>query len=78
MVVKILGMGCAKCNALEQKLLQIKEQHQLQFNLIKVTQLDEIMSYGALMTPGLVVNEKLKSVGKIPTDDQILKWLTEK
>lgn len=77
MVVKILGTGCAKCNALEQKLIQLKDQHQLQFQLKKVTQLDDIMSYGALMTPGLVIDEKLKSVGKVPRDHQLLKWLKE-
>ncbi|NOY58444.1 MAG: thioredoxin family protein [Calditrichaeota bacterium] len=78
MVVKILGTGCAKRNALEHKLIQLKEQHQLQFNLKKVTQLEDIMSYGALMEPGLVIDEKLKSIGKVPGDDQLLKWLKEK
>jgi hypothetical protein len=40
-----------------------------------VTELDDIMEYGILMTPGLVINEEVKSVGKIPKEKEILKWL---
>ncbi len=77
MVVKVLGVGCAKCRDLERKLLELRAEHQLEFELIKVTELQEIMTYRILATPGLVINEKLVSVGSIPKDPQLLTWLRE-
>ena len=77
MIVKILGTGCAKCKALEQKLINLKSRHQLDFEIEKVTQLNDIMSYDVMMTPGLVINEKLVSSGKVSKDDEILKWIKE-
>ena len=43
----------------------------------KVTDLQEIMKYGIMMTPGLVINEKVKSYGSIPKDEQIINWIME-
>ena len=77
MKIKILGAGCTKCKLLEQKLLQLKEAHQLDFEIDKVTQLNDIMAYGVMMTPGLVINEQVKSYGKIPKDEEIIKWIKE-
>ena len=77
MIIKVLGTGCTKCNLLEQKLIELKSKNQLEFEIEKVTQLNEIMNYGVMMTPGLVINEKLKAVGKIPNDEDILKWIKE-
>jgi small redox-active disulfide protein 2 len=77
MIVKVLGTGCTKCKTLKQKLEYLKDEHQLHFDVEQVTQLDEIMKYGVMMTPGLVINEKLKSVGKVPNDEDILKWIKE-
>jgi small redox-active disulfide protein 2 len=76
-VVKILGTGCSKCKALEQRLVNLKEKYNLAFKLEKVTQLNDIMNYGVMMTPGLVINEDVKSYGKIPKDDEILNWIKE-
>lgn len=75
--VKILGAGCTKCKTLEQKLIALKEKNNLDFELEKVTQLNDIMNYGVMMTPGLVINEKVMSYGKIPKDGEILKWIKE-
>ncbi|MGD9900133.1 MAG: thioredoxin family protein [Calditrichaceae bacterium] len=75
--VKVLGAGCTKCKALEQKLNDIKIRHKLELEIEKVTQLDEIMNYGVMMTPGLVINEKLRSTGKVPDENQLLKWIEE-
>jgi small redox-active disulfide protein 2 len=75
MNVKILGSGCAKCNALEQKIRLLNGTHHLELEIEKVTDLKEIMRYGILMTPGLVVDGVLKSSGNIPKDEQLLSWL---
>jgi small redox-active disulfide protein 2 len=75
MKVAILGSGCSKCKALEQKVRQLDEAHQLHLEIEKVIELKEIMKYGVLMTPGLVVDGVLKSYGNIPKDEQLLTWL---
>lgn len=75
MNVKVLGSGCSKCKALEQKVRQLDEAHQLHLEIEKVTDLKEIMQYGILMTPGLVIDGKLRSVGTVPKDAQLLQWL---
>lgn len=77
MVIKLLGSGCTKCKLLEQKLLRLKENHQLSFEIEKVTQLNDIIAYGIMMTPGLVINEAVKSYGKIPKDEEILQWIQD-
>lgn len=75
--VKILGSGCSKCKALEQRLLALKTEHGLDFDLVKITDLNEIISYGIMMTPGLVINGEVKSVGSVPKDSQLLQWIKE-
>jgi len=77
MVVKILGSGCSKCKALEQKMKELKKKHLPEMEIQRVSDINDIMAYGVMMTPGLVINEKLKSVGRIPQDKQILAWLRE-
>ncbi|MBU2494785.1 MAG: TM0996/MTH895 family glutaredoxin-like protein [Bacteroidetes bacterium] len=73
--VKILGTGCKKCQTLEQKVRDIVTGNNVDANVEKITDINEMMTYGIMMTPGLVINEKVKSVGVIPKDEQILNWL---
>jgi small redox-active disulfide protein 2 len=75
MIVKILGTGCKKCQTLEAKIREVVQQNNINAEVEKVTDLSAIMSYGIMMTPGLVIDEKVKSYGTIPKDDQILSWL---
>jgi small redox-active disulfide protein 2 len=75
MKVQILGSGCAKCKTLEERVRQLVAKHQLPVEVEKVTDLQEIIKYGIMMTPGLVVDDTLKSVGSIPKDDQLLAWM---
>jgi len=75
MIVKVLGAGCSKCKLLVKRLEEIKQQNGLDFELEYITQLDEIMSYGIMMTPGLIIDDELKSVGKVPDDQQLLSWI---
>lgn len=77
MNIKILGTGCAKCIKLEE--LAKKAVAELNSDAVveKVTNLDDIMSYGVMMTPGLVIDEQLKIAGKIPSVEQIKTWIQE-
>ena len=77
MIVKVLGVGCAKCKTLEKKLQDLKTKHNLNIEIEKVTELDDIIALGVMMTPGLIVNDQVKSTGKIPKDEDLLKWIRE-
>jgi small redox-active disulfide protein 2 len=77
MNIKILGTGCTKCVNLEKKVKEIVSNNNIQASLEKISELQDIMKYGIMMTPGLVINEKVVSFGSIPKDDQILKWINE-
>jgi len=77
MIIKILGNGCSKCKTLERRLLALRDKYSLPFELQKVTDLDEIVNYGVMMTPGLVLDGALKSVGTVPNDNQLLSWIKE-
>ncbi len=73
--VKILGTGCKKCQTLELKVRDLIAANNINATVGKVTDINEMMEYGIMMTPGLVVNEKVVSTGIIPKDDQIIKWI---
>jgi len=75
--VKILGTGCKKCQTLEAKVRDLVAVNNIDATVEKVTDINEMMNYGIMMTPGLVINEKVKSIGIIPKDDQLLNWLNE-
>lgn len=75
--VKVLGTGCKKCKTLEQKVRDLAIQNNIDVEFTKVTEIEDIMKYGIMMTPGLVINEQVKSYGIIPKDEQILNWLKE-
>lgn len=75
--IKILGTGCAKCKTLNSKVLELIAKNNLSATVTKVEDIMEIMKYGILSTPGLVINEKVKSVGNVPKDEQILAWINE-
>lgn len=75
MKVKILGAGCPKCKTLEARVREVSQRHNIACEIEKVTDIGKIMEHGIMMTPGLVVNEKVVSVGKIPGAGDLLKWL---
>jgi small redox-active disulfide protein 2 len=75
MKLQILGTGCAKCNALTTATEKAAQTLGLQYELEKVTSLNQIMSFGVMMTPALVVDGKVKVSGKVPSVDDIKKLL---
>ena len=75
MEVKILGTSCSKCNRLESKVRALVEDNNINASVTKVTKIDEMLNYGIMITPGLVIDDEVKSVGIVPKDDQLLKWL---
>jgi small redox-active disulfide protein 2 len=77
MEIKILGTGCAKCQRLEQLAREAAAEAGIQAEIVKVQDMEAIMAYPIINTPGLVVNEELKSSGQLPRKEQIVAWLKE-
>lgn len=77
MTIKILGTGCTKCLKLEELARKAVTELGVEANVEKVTEIDKIMEYGVMMTPGLVINDHVKLSGKIPPIDQIKSWIEE-
>jgi len=75
--IKILGSGCARCNELEKLCRNVAAQNDINADIQKITDLKEIMSYGIMQTPGLVINGKVKISGKLPTASTLLNWMKE-
>jgi len=73
--IKILGSGCANCKRLEALAHQAVETLGLEAEFEKVTDMAEIMTYPILSTPGLVINGKVVSSGRIPSPSEIEAWL---
>lgn len=77
MEIKILGTGCPKCNALEIAVKEVVGENGIDANIIKVSDIGEIARHGVMLTPGLIVNGKVKSTGKLPGKDEIKKYLEQ-
>ena len=75
--VKVLGTGCKKCQNLENKVRELVASNNIDATVEKVTDIQEMVNYGIMMTPGLIINEKVKSFRIIPKDDQLINWLKE-
>jgi small redox-active disulfide protein 2 len=73
--LKVLGTGCPKCAKLAELTRQAAAELGLEHQLEKVTDINAIMSFGVMMTPALVVDGEVKCVGKVPSLEEIKKWL---
>ncbi|HEY0845065.1 MAG TPA: thioredoxin family protein [Noviherbaspirillum sp.] len=77
LTIKVLGPGCANCKKLEEVTRQAVRDLNVEAEILKVTDMAEIVAYDVLKTPGLVINEKLVSSGRIPTAASIEEWIRE-
>ena len=77
MNVKILGTGCPNCQRLERLTREAAAEAGLAVHVEKVTDIADIMGYGVMSTPGLVVDEQVKSSGRVPSRSEIAGWLNE-
>jgi small redox-active disulfide protein 2 len=77
MNVKILGTGCPKCKRLEELARQAAAEADIEAAFTKVTDMDEILRYSIVSTPGLVIDEEVKSSGRLPRKEEIIKWMNE-
>jgi small redox-active disulfide protein 2 len=77
LTIKVLGSGCANCKRVEALAKQAVAQMDVQAEVIKVTDYADIMRYNILSTPGLVINEKVVSAGRIPSEAEVSTWLAD-
>ncbi len=77
MKIEVLGMGCTRCHQLEEQVREALRELNIEAEVDKVSDLDKISSHGVLMTPGLVINGKVYSSGKLPAMATLKKWLEE-
>ncbi len=75
--IKILGAGCPKCKKLAEQVAKAAGELNLDCNIEKVSDIQEIMSYGVMMTPALVVEGVVKSTGAVPNIGQLKELISE-
>jgi len=75
MKIKILGTGCPKCKKLYAEAEAAIAASGVKADLEKVEKIEEIIKYGVLATPGLVIDEEVKSSGRIPQSSEIASWI---
>jgi small redox-active disulfide protein 2 len=78
MEIKVLGPGCPRCHQTEKNVKEAVSEAGVAAEVHKVTDTMQIASYGVFGTPAVVVDGKVKSVGKIPTKDEIKGWIEKK
>ncbi|MBE0475655.1 MAG: TM0996/MTH895 family glutaredoxin-like protein [Coriobacteriia bacterium] len=76
MVIKILGSGCANCRKLEERAREAVGKAGVDAEIVKVQDLAEIMAFGVMSTPALVVDEEVEVAGRVPAVDEIVGMLT--
>jgi small redox-active disulfide protein 2 len=74
--IKVLGPGCSNCQKVEQIAKKVVATLSVDATIQKVTEMQDIMKYPILSTPGLVVNEKLVCAGRIPSEAEVTTWVT--
>ncbi|HCB66458.1 MAG TPA: hypothetical protein DEP70_02660 [Acholeplasmataceae bacterium] len=78
MEIKILGPGCPKCKVTESQVKRaVAELNRNDITVIKVEKIEDIMKFNILSTPALVVNGVIKTIGRVPRTDEIIKFINE-
>jgi len=75
--IEVLGSGCANCVRLEANARQALQMTGVDGNVTKITDYSQIMAHGVMATPGLVIDGKVVSVGRVPSAGDITEWLTQ-
>ncbi|OGI06096.1 MAG: hypothetical protein A2Y40_02395 [Candidatus Margulisbacteria bacterium GWF2_35_9] len=73
--IEILGMGCPKCKVLYKNAEQAVAELGIEADIVKVEEMAKIQSYGVMMTPALVIDGIVKTVGKVPSPVEISKYI---
>lgn len=75
--IKILGPGCANCDRLEREMIEAVSELDVPASIDHIRDISEIGSYGVMGSPALIINGKVKAVGRVPMKSELRKWLME-
>ncbi len=75
--IKVVGSGCANCQKLEQLCKEVVAESGAEATVEKVTDFKKFAELGIFMTPGLIINDQVKSSGKIPTKSTLMQWMAD-
>jgi small redox-active disulfide protein 2 len=75
MDIKVLGPGCAKCKEAEKVVREAVAAAGVDASVEKITDFQQMMQYGVMSTPAVVVDGEVKVVGKVPSKDDVLAWI---
>ena len=78
MEIKVLGPGCAKCEQTEKIIKEAVSETGVDAQITKVTDVMEIAKHGVFVTPAVVVDGEVKSVGKVPSEEEVKAWIEKK
>ena len=73
--IQILGTGCAKCQKLYENAEAVAKALGIEYEMVKIKEITEIMDFGVMLTPALAVDGKVKTAGKVPSPEEIKKLL---
>lgn len=77
MEIKVLGPGCPKCHALEKTVREVLAETGIDAEINKITGIKEIAAHGIMLTPGLIINGKIKSTGKVLSKSEVQKFIKQ-
>ena len=78
MKVQVYGTGCANCKALEKAVKKAVKELDMDVEIVKIQDMDKILEAGLMSMPGFAVEGEIKSMGRLPSVDEIKKWIKEK
>ncbi|HET8689525.1 MAG TPA: thioredoxin family protein [Methanosarcina sp.] len=77
MKIEILGTGCSKCKKTKEIIEKVLANNGVKAEVIKVEDIEKILNYGVMITPGVVIDGDVKLVGKVPDEKDIRKWISQ-
>jgi small redox-active disulfide protein 2 len=77
MVIKVLGTGCPNCKRTKAVIAEAVAELGVDVQIVEVTEIPEIMAYGVMSTPGIVMNEKVVGSGGVPTKQQVTQLIQQ-
>jgi small redox-active disulfide protein 2 len=77
MIIKVLGTGCPNCKRTKAVIAEAVAELGVDAQIVEVTEIPEIMAYGVMSTPGIVINEKVVGSGGVPTKQQVTQLIQQ-
>ncbi len=78
MKIEVYGPGCANCQNLEKNAKRAVKEIGLDVEIVQIQEIDQIMEAGIIATPGLAIDGEIKSMGRVPSVEEIKKWIKAK